>query len=635
MKTKTKIGALATIVAGLCFALTTKAQTYGSGNVGNGCTPAAGAAAVGSAFYGCGAGANDCGNYNTWIGELSGNSNKFREHNVGLGYKTLFNLTNSTPCPGHDSTFNIAIGNWALYNTNPSSTSNGRYNTVIGHKAGYYNVTGTDNAILGYNAGGLGAAATNSFSNCTFVGSQAGYSHKTGNHVTFIGYQAGYSNTTAADNTYAGYQSGYTNATATGNAFFGDLSGFNNAGAGNTFVGHNSGNGNSGGANNVAVGLASFYNSPNGSNNTVVGYGAGQGVAANSYSDNSFFGYKAGNAMKTGTASTFLGREAGYNITASSNNTICGYQAGFNNQTGANNCITGYQAGYGLSGTGNSDYSSCVFDGYLAGYSDKTAGAENTFVGREAGYANTTGYSNTCIGLQSGNSMTTGNNNVCVGNSAGGANLTTNSQNTIVGATAGLGGAYSNASSFGYGASNTNGTNTIQLGNGFVTAIWIPVGATYNGSDRRIKREIKENVPGLSFIKLLKPITYRVDLHKTDKIIGYPTKVTITPAIKDSTGKIIKPEIKTVKTDTAYWEGKYDGEKIIYTGLIAQQVDSAAQTIGYNFNGVSKPKNKNEIYGLDYSRFVVPLIKAIQEQQVMIEAQQKEIEDLKKKINSK
>jgi hypothetical protein len=41
---------------------------------------------------------------------------------------------------------------------------------------------------------------------------------------------------------------------------------------------------------------------------------------------------------------------------------------------------------------------------------------------------------------------------------------------------------------------------------------------------------------------------------------------------------------------------------------------------------VDKPKNENDMYGLRYSEFVVPLVKAVQEQQQMIN-------DLKK-INS-
>jgi hypothetical protein len=57
----------------------------------------------------------------------------------------------------------------------------------------------------------------------------------------------------------------------------------------------------------------------------------------------------------------------------------------------------------------------------------------------------------------------------------------------------------------------------------------------------------------------------------------------------------------------------------------------AANESGYDFNGVIKPQNKQDTYGLAYSQFVVPLVKAIQEQQEMIESLKKEIELLKAK----
>ena len=59
-------------------------------------------------------------------------------------------------------------------------------------------------------------------------------------------------------------------------------------------------------------------------------------------------------------------------------------------------------------------------------------------------------------------------------------------------------------------------------------------------------------------------------------------------------------------------------EKIIYSGFIAQEVEKAAREAGYDFSGVDKPKNEKDLYGLRYADFVVPLVKAIQEQQQTI-----------------
>jgi hypothetical protein len=61
-------------------------------------------------------------------------------------------------------------------------------------------------------------------------------------------------------------------------------------------------------------------------------------------------------------------------------------------------------------------------------------------------------------------------------------------------------------------------------------------------------------------------------------------------------------------------------------------VESAAAQAGYDFSGVDKPKNDQDFYGLRYGSFVVPLVKAIQEQQQSIDALKKENESLKQKI---
>ena len=48
-------------------------------------------------------------------------------------------------------------------------------------------------------------------------------------------------------------------------------------------------------------------------------------------------------------------------------------------------------------------------------------------------------------------------------------------------------------------------------------------------------------------------------------------------------------------------------------------MDLSANNVGYDFHGVDKPKNENSHYGLRYTEFVVPLVKATQEQQEVIE----------------
>ena len=69
--------------------------------------------------------------------------------------------------------------------------------------------------------------------------------------------------------------------------------------------------------------------------------------------------------------------------------------------------------------------------------------------------------------------------------------------------------------------------------------------------------------------------------------------------------------------------------QVLYTGFVAQDVEKAAKSLNYNFSGVDAPKNDKDLYGLRYAEFVVPLVKAVQEQQVLIETLQKEINRLK------
>ena len=58
---------------------------------------------------------------------------------------------------------------------------------------------------------------------------------------------------------------------------------------------------------------------------------------------------------------------------------------------------------------------------------------------------------------------------------------------------------------------------------------------------------------------------------------------------------------------------------MLQTGFIAQEVEKTSQELGFDFSGVDKPKSKDDYYGLRYSEFVVPIVKAIQEQQKVID----------------
>jgi hypothetical protein len=65
-------------------------------------------------------------------------------------------------------------------------------------------------------------------------------------------------------------------------------------------------------------------------------------------------------------------------------------------------------------------------------------------------------------------------------------------------------------------------------------------------------------------------------------------------------------------------------------GFIAQEVEAAAKKVGFDFDGVSTPQNETDLYGIRYAEFVVPLVKAMQEQQAIIEQLKERIEALEK-----
>ncbi|HRI22246.1 MAG TPA: tail fiber domain-containing protein, partial [Panacibacter sp.] len=148
--------------------------------------------------------------------------------------------------------------------------------------------------------------------------------------------------------------------------------------------------------------------------------------------------------------------------------------------------------------------------------------------------------------------------------------------------------------------STITASNQVRVGNSSVTSIGGQVGWS-TLSDGRYKKQVKENVPGLQFIKKLKPVTYHLD------VSGVANKLNENRN-NDNTSDKQNDDAKTLIE-----KGRTDKEKILYTGFVAQDVEKSAKEIGYDFSGVDAPKNDDDLYGLRYDAFVVPLVKAVQE----------------------
>jgi len=282
--------------------------------------------------------------------------------------------------------------------------------------------------------------------------------------------------------------------------------------------------------------------------------------------------------LNTGS-SVFIGQGAGANDDLSNNtNVFVGYKSGYNNTTGYSNTANGYESLYS-----NTTGSRNTANGYKSLYSN-TTGSRNTANGYEALYNNTTGYNNTANGYYALFLNTTGN------------------YNTALGYYAFYSGNDTNSTALGYNTIIT-ASSQIRLGNSSVTSIggyadWTTI------SDKRFKKDVRENVPGLDFIMKLKPVTYHLDMNAIARFLNTPDSL----RLKDA--EILKANM-------------------LQTGFLAQDVEKSAQEIGFVFSGVDAPKNENDHYGLRYAEFVVPLVKAVQEQQKEIELLKKEIELLK------
>ena len=327
-------------------------------------------------------------------------------------------------------------------------------------------------------------------------------------------------------------------------------------------------------------------------------------------------GVKALDAITTGDHNTALGFEALSSNTTGSNNAASGTFALFRNTTGNYNTATGYDAL-----TENTSGNMNTASGYRASRYN-TTGELNTAVGFNALYTNTTGNRNTAVGSYALYNQTQNEKNTALGYQAGDV-ITTGSNNVLIGYDADPSANDAvNQIVIGYNATGT-GDNEIALGNTSITAIKAQVTSITGYSDERIKREISDNTLGLEFIKKLRPVRY-----KLKNPADYPAEIlddrfSAIPGSGPGNVGYIRPQ---------------DDENY-YDGLIAQEVKSAMDELGIDWSGWSEDV-ANGKQGLQYGALTVPLIKAVQEQQEMIDSQREaidllieEVKNLKSRMN--
>ena len=291
----------------------------------------------------------------------------------------------------------------------------------------------------------------------------------------------------------------------------------------------------------------------------------------------------------SGTANTYLGKTGVIGSTGSYN-TFVGNSAGFSTTSGGGNLALGVSALSGLK-TGNENValgrSSLAFN---------STGTANTAVGNFALLSNAANTQNTAVGYFALANTTASDGNTALGYQAGNNN-NNGYYNCFLGSETGTNGAdYYNVITIGHGTIAT-APSQVTIGNS-ATNSYRAYNNWSNISDGRYKKNIKENVPGLTFINKLKAVTYNLDAKGLDNFLN-----------KSSKAKAESNETARAAMDKALT----DKERKIQSGFVAQDVEKAAKETSYDFSGVDAPKDNNDVYALRYAEFVVPLVKAVQE----------------------
>ena len=344
----------------------------------------------------------------------------------------------------------------------------------------------------------------------------------------------------------------------------------------NTAIGSGALQANTSGVENTALGHQAMALNANGIQNIAIGtyalYAAG-GASSCVAIGNSCL------TNNTASSNIAIGARAMLSNTSGAQNTALGFEAMYYNLVGASNTAVGYRALSQNKGTGNT----AMGERALAG---NINGTYNVGVGMEAIFYGAGSSGNAALGYRALWSTQVYTNNTGLGSFTSlGTLLTSNA--TAVGANAIV---------------NTN--NKVRLGSTTVTKVEGPV--AYTVSDGRFKTDVREDdVKGLAFIQKLRPVVYHFDTRAFTEHL--------TAEMPDSMRQHYLAEDFAPST------------AIRQSGFIAQEVEAAAKAVGYDFNGVSAPTHKGDNYSLAYGQFVVPLVKAVQEQQTLIEKQQAQI----------
>lgn len=447
----------------------------------------------------------------------------------------------------------------------------------------------TDNVPLNFRVNNQKAGRIDGTLRNVFWGRLAGNSNTTGNDNVFIGDSTGYANTTGDVNIGIGsralrYNTVGNNNTATGYYTLNK----NTFGSGNVANGYYALKENTTGSRNTASGYIALFMNTTGDYNTATGNGALSDNTTGSYNTATGSGTLIANTI--GICNTAIGSAALSSNLTGYVNTSCGYMNLLSNTTGNYNTGNG---SYSLRNNISGDYNTA--SGNMSLYNNST-GNYNSAIGDSAGYTNSTGNFNSYVGYKSTSNTSALNNATAIGSYSrvdAGNSLVLGSVAGINGATASVNvgiGETAPASDLHVKQNSTSGVDrgiTLERSTGTLwrtyvdgsnlltfeynnTGTWgyINTAGTFvNGSDRRLKHNIATAPSLLNKVMQLKPSMYNY--------ISQP------------------------------------GDAPLQYGFIAQDVQPLfPEMITVREDGMM---------GIAYGSFSVVAIKAIQEQQVMID----------------
>jgi hypothetical protein len=185
----------------------------------------------------------------------------------------------------------------------------------------------------------------------------------------------------------------------------------------------------------------------------------------------------------------------------------------------------------------------------------------------------------------------------------------------------------------------TNGTGSLGTSANRWADGWLTAGAI-STSDSRAKNTITDELLGLDFINQLRPVKYKFNVQRNETVINYVPRV-------DEDGNPMFEQIPVLNENGEYTYDEngnqifIDGENQVidtvqsivpipgtkfYHGLVAQEIDEALTNNGLttdDFAGLNKDDPNS--YGVSYTEFVAPIIKAIQELKAIVDTQANQI----------